>query len=383
MEQSYVSLRDCPICKKRSSLILGRMKYDLFDNLNMPGTKTLVSCNKCGMMYDDTAFTEEQLQEYYRLNEHCNLPGRGGSGGSMNDENLRYNRIIDTLGTVNDGIVLDFGCGQGGFLAQCLNRGFCAAGIEPSAKNREVAGKTGLDVYESMDAFIDENGSSKIRAVVFSHVLEHLMHPLHIVRVIAQYAENASVYIEVPDAASYLSVDSPRWQEIYFEHICHFRKHDLAELARRAGINILKEERISFSKSQKDTHCLVLVGRFSTIVENVKGSMPPISYCPGPLPSLAAEITLPDNSPLALWGISQYAMLLMGSCPELAARVKRLFDASPGKIGRSINGIIIESANKLSTLSDEVTLLIPKSIYLEQMQSQLLDSGFNGAVQVI
>ena len=377
----FTPLSPCPVCEKRSGTALGQITYALFNDLDIPGTKTLMGCSECGMIYDDVAFTEEQLQEYYRRNEHYAVASMGG-GGVSEDNNERYDRIIDGLNPDQDDLILDYGCGQGGFVIRCCQRGLKAVGIEPSTKSRKFARSSGIQVYESMDAFITENQAGSVRMVVFSHVLEHVINPMHLVRMSKHYAEDALIYIEVPDADSYLSPRSVRWEEMYFEHLCHFRKEHLQELARRSGIKIIKEERIGFSKYLEDTRCLVLLGRFSGRLNETNEFNMADVYPILTLPSLSVKL-IPDDRPLALWGVSQYAMLLLGSCPELKGRVNRLFDASPAKIGRSINGIIIESSENLWTLSDDVNLLIPKSKFLTQMRNQLLESGFMGTVRVI
>ncbi|PKN64696.1 MAG: hypothetical protein CVU52_11430, partial [Deltaproteobacteria bacterium HGW-Deltaproteobacteria-10] len=74
---------------------MGKLNYALFDDLDMPGVKTLIGCNRCGMLYDDVAFTEDQLQEYYRRNEHYAASFLGGTGSPSEDNNRRYDRVID------------------------------------------------------------------------------------------------------------------------------------------------------------------------------------------------------------------------------------------------------------------------------------------------
>ena len=383
MNNNHTPQRACPICNKRSGTVLGRLSYALFDDLDIFGTKTLLCCDGCGMIYDDVAFTEEQLQEYYRRNEHYAASVIGGAGGVSDDNNERYDRIIDTLMPDRDGLIIDYGCGQGGFITRCRHRGLKALGIEPSAKSREVARQSGLSVYESMEAFLTHQQDHKIHAVVFSHVIEHLINPAQLLRIFAHSAGDAWVYLEVPDADFYLSPDAVRWPELYFEHLSHFRKHDLAELATHAGIEITKEDGVPFSKYLNDTKCLVLVGRFSGTLKKADAVKTATIHPVSLLPPLSVADIPHDDHPTVLWGVSQYAMLLIGSCPQLAGHITRLFDSSPAKIGRKINGIIIEASDKLSSLSDEVHLLIPKSKFLPQMLSQLQGTSFLGTVRII
>lgn len=382
MNMEYLSKRPCPVCEGREGYVLAQLCYALFDDLKMPGHKTLVQCSKCGMLYDDLPFSDNQLQQYYRCNEHYAVSSIGGSGGVSQDNKARYDRIIDLLEPGSNGVILDFGCGQGGFVSRCLQHGLKAVGIEPSAKSREAAQEAGLHVYESLDVFVTKNPSCKVLTVVLSHVLEHLINPIPLIRVFAEYARDALVYIEVPDAGSYLSPNTVRWQEMYFEHLSHFRKQNIVELARRSCIEIKKEGRIYFSRLQENIHCRFIVGRFTAEQKPMEVSaFSGYEYHPiSQLPFVSVENLPQDNRPLALWGVSQYAMLLLGSCPELLSRIQRLFDASSAKIGRRIRGIIIEPSSNLSSLTDDHILLIPRSHFLLQMRSQLSDVGFKGQV---
>jgi len=81
---------------------------------------------------------------------------------------------------------------------------------------------------------------------------------------------------------------------------------------------------------------------------------------------------------LALWGVSQYAMLLLGSYYQFRKKVRYLFDSSPAKIGRRINGIKIASSQKISSLPKEIPLLIPKSAFTNEMLNLLPQIGFYG-----
>ena len=53
------------------------------------------------------------MQDYYRRNDHYAYSGVGG-GGFSPDDNARYDRIIDAVDPGADGLILDYGCGQGG-----------------------------------------------------------------------------------------------------------------------------------------------------------------------------------------------------------------------------------------------------------------------------
>ncbi|MBA4416599.1 MAG: hypothetical protein C0392_01620 [Syntrophus sp. (in: bacteria)] len=374
MEQTCTPLRTCPICEKRSGTVLGLLTYALFDDLGIPGTKTLIQCSECGMMYDDVAFTEGQLQEYYRRNEHYAASSLGGSGSLSDDNADRYDRIIDNLHPDPKGTILDVGCGQGGFVARCLHHGFSAAGIEPSEKSRNVGLNAGLDIYTSIEEYAALHPETGISTVVISHVLEHLLRPLDMLKELIRNAPDALVYIEVPDAASYLSPRVMRWYELYFEHLNHFCKDSFSNLAAQSCIEVTRVASTPFSKNQADVQCLFLVGQFRCISDHTINQPDMVTGPRFTLPLLTKGDLLQDNRPIALWGVSQYAMLLMGSLPQLE-QVDRLFDASPAKIGRKIRGITIEDAREIGTLSKETVLVLPYSQYSLQMRKEIEQSA--------
>ena len=369
--------RACPVCDAGSGVALATLRYALFDDLCMSGEKRLAGCRRCGMLYDDVALTERQLAEYYGKNEHYAVSSTGGTGGISEDNATRYGRILSVLSPERDGVILDVGCGQGGFVDHCRAKGLAAVGVEPSQRSRAAASNLGLPVFPSLDAFRAAHSEKPVAAVVLSHVLEHLLRPLDLLRRMAQMAPGAKVYVEVPDAASYLAPGAVRWQELYFEHLAHFRSKNLTDIARLAGIRPRNAGTCSFSPAQSETHCCFVVGVVDGTVEPVtapafaEGSH--IERLP-PVP----EVVLPGRgNPLALWGVSQYAMLLLGSRPELVG-VSRLFDASPAKIGRTIGGVLVEAPDALATLPADAMLLLPQSPYTTRMIEHLATIGFKG-----
>ncbi len=381
MNEKYLSERPCPVCQGRQGYTLAQLRYALFDDLKISGHKTVVQCCNCGMLYDEVRFSENQLQEYYRRNEHYAASSMRESESVSKDNKARYDRIIELLKQGSGDVILDFGCGPGGLISRCLEHGLEAVGIELSAKSREVAKNAGLDIYESLDAFVSENPSCKIRTVVLSHLLEHLTNPIHLIRILAKYANNALVYIEVPDADSYLAPNNICWHNICFEHLSHFRKHNITELAANSGIEIINEGVASYTPARKNEQCIFLLGRFRDVPGNDASRTAVDTHAKfNCFPEVPGKELLLDDRPLALWGVSQYAMLLLGSNPW-SRRLIRLFDSSPAKAGRSIGGVKIEHPDGISTLSKDTILILPQSLSFSQMKNILKnDIDYTGDV---
>jgi SAM-dependent methyltransferase len=353
---------------------MGRLNYALFDDLDIPGIKTMISCTSCGMICDDVPFNEQQLREYYRCNEHYAASSLGGSGSLTLDNQNRYDRIIDLLQPDSGETILDVGCGQGGFMARCLQRRVCATGIEPSEKSRTAVLRAGLEVYSSIDEYAEKCPNVSIGTVVLSHVLEHLLEPRKILEDLVRIAPGAKVYMEVPDAVSYISPDSMRWHELYFEHLNHFSEDSLSLLVADFCAEAGRAESTSFSETLSDIRCLSLCGIFKRHPDQTaerfnKGIVPEFK-----LPAMTCGDLPQDDRPVAVWGISQYAMLLMGSLPQLR-HIDRLFDASPAKIGRKIRGVVIEDSKEIRNLDAGTRLVLPYSQYSDQMLRELDDTA--------
>ncbi len=369
--------KPCPVCGADAGESLIKLRYALFDDLDMPGEKMLTGCPKCGMIYDEVAFSEEKLAEYYRRNEHYAASSTGGTGGVSDDNTARYERILRALAPKRSGMILDVGCGQGGFVDYCRRRGFEAVGIEPSTCSRAAALALGLEVFESFNAFRAAYPEAPVAAIVLSHVLEHLLDPLSFLQQAVQLAPGADVYLETPDASSYLATTSVRWREVYFEHVQHFREGTLAAIAQRAGVHARETGACSFSPAQTDTRCCFLAGTADGMARPVETLDRCAESHVGSLPSVPQVLLPKETGRLALWGISQYAMLLMGSRPELAG-IGRLFDASPAKIGRTIRGVRIESPKALLSLDADTVLLLPRSYYTDTMLAHLAAIDYKG-----
>ncbi|PIQ25966.1 hypothetical protein COW36_02840 [bacterium (Candidatus Blackallbacteria) CG17_big_fil_post_rev_8_21_14_2_50_48_46] len=381
MLATRLSYRACPVCEQHQTQLLGHLNYALFDDLDLPIRKSASGCLNCGMIFDDLELTERQLAHYYAQNEHYALAVQGGAGGYSDANQARYQRILTALEPLSQGAILDFGCGQGGFVRYCQAQGYHAIGLEPSLSSRQVGQTSELQIFASLEDIQKAYSGAAIGAVVMSHVLEHLLHPLEQLQQLSQWATQARFYLEVPDATAYLSRETMRWNELYFEHIAHFSPFHLALLAQRAGLQVQTEGIVPFSEIQAESQCAYLVAQAlepnrleSETIEIVKHLNWPAEILQVPEPELSA------GRPVVLWGLSQYALLLLGSCPGLSA-VSRLFDSSPAKQGRRIRGLEIEPPERIAALPAETLLVLPFSLSQQQMKRILKqDYSFAGEV---
>lgn len=379
--------RPCPICSARQTNLLRLLRYALFDDLPLPGLTSIEACMECGMVFNQLDGGANALRAYYQSNQHTLISSTPGSGGLSAIELRRYQRLFKRLRLEKKQtkLIMDFGCGKGGWLEWLKHFGFSRLiGIEASAACRESIQNPGfVDVYAEV-ADIPENIFPEV--VLLSHVIEHLYDPLTELRKLVEKSEkDACFFIEVPNAPAMLDCESP-WAWLFFEHINHFDVRSLCNLVNRAGLEVNQLGYWSFDPAHgKESECLYLVCRRGETDFKIESRDSDYFLWPERLNNFLKQNPLSNSfiesvdfeRPLALWGCSQYSMLVLGMHEEILLNLRCLFDESPAKIGRQISGIKIQSPDNLQKLEDDYLLLLPQSIYLDAMRQTLSSLGVN------
>lgn len=365
-------MRSCPICGSNGFLFIAEMHFALFDDLDIPGDLQLVECQKCHFIYNNFEIGESDFARYYTANDHYLASKTGGSGGYSDKDAKRYARIFKQITPyINNArpAFLDFGCGKGGMLKWLKhNTDAKLIGVEANASCRSfVAGDLAVPVYSNITEVTE-----KVDVVILSHVLEHIFYPLVLIDELRLKNDNETIYyIEVPSAESYLQKEI-KWQELYFEHINHFSAVALNNMVVTKGFKVLDKGKMPFYHCEESTpECLYLLaktggGEIDNNLFTCYGAEIEIK----PAGKIISRV-LENNDSVSIWGISQYTQLVLGSYPELAGKLKFLFDSSPAKIGRKINGVELIHPENLSLLDKGDILLIPDSLYAYEMKQYI------------
>lgn len=97
--------------------------------------------------------------------------------------------------------ILDVGCGQGNFAAQLLNPAREVWGIEPNAEAAQIASAKLHKVFDrKIEDCLDEIPDHYFDAIFFNDVLEHVIDPWNILKIIrAKLSPNGKVIASVPN----------------------------------------------------------------------------------------------------------------------------------------------------------------------------------------
>lgn len=137
------------------------------------------------------------------------------------------------------GRLADVGCWTGSLLVAAAERGWSAAGVEPSRWASARAQERGLDVHT---AEIDEHRweAGSIRVATMCDVLEHLEQPRSALAVVHGLLEpGGALLVTVPDAGSLLArVMGRRWWSVLPMHVQYFSRGSMVRLLESCGFEV-------------------------------------------------------------------------------------------------------------------------------------------------
>ncbi len=143
-------------------------------------------------------------------------------------------------GTVRPGALLDIGCWTGSFVAAAAERGWSAAGVEPSSWAVDRARERGLDVrLGDLAAPGVDDGSQ--RCVAMCDVIEHLLDVRAAIDTAARIVEPGGVlYLTTPDAGSRLArAMGARWWSVLPMHVQYFTRRSVSRLLEDSGLEVI------------------------------------------------------------------------------------------------------------------------------------------------
>ena len=131
--------------------------------------------------------------------------------------------------------VLDFGCGDGGYLIRAKQLANVVYGVELEKTVRDAL------VSESLECFPSASTLGEVDVITMFHVLEHLVDPVAVLRELTEHlSADGQIIIEVPnadDALLSLYDSKPFADFTYWKcHVYLYTADTLRRLAKKAGL---------------------------------------------------------------------------------------------------------------------------------------------------
>jgi len=215
----------------------------------------IVRCRRCGLVYVNPRYRQEQLQEIYteEYYDHdginSGLEFFGYDDYLADEENIRitFTKRLRTIENyVNKGRLLDVGCATGFFLDLARGQGWEVIGSEVSRFSvRYARERFGLDVRLGTLKEL-EFDSGMFDVVTMWDVIEHVVDPMsELLEVQRILRDGGLLSIITPNVGSLVArVLGKRWEEFrrVREHVYFFSKRTLTAMLHKAGFEVLKVE---------------------------------------------------------------------------------------------------------------------------------------------
>jgi 2-polyprenyl-3-methyl-5-hydroxy-6-metoxy-1,4-benzoquinol methylase len=213
----YSPLPGCPLCGGSEFKEYGIKKYK---------TIKFVKC-ECGMVFQPTYFTPEDLDEYYKNNYRlCVIP----YSDRITERNIRGEldsgkRYMQFVSGITPKRHLDIGSSTGTFLNAMQHVHGCeSVGVEPGEAFREYSINSGIKTVADLN---DVEGTFDL--ITMAHVLEHFTDPLDRLRIVSDLLEDDGVlFVEVP------------YMCVAHSHPLMFNKTLFEKMLNKAGFDIIK-----------------------------------------------------------------------------------------------------------------------------------------------
>ena len=240
----------CPVCEHAGINPLLTVKdFSVSDE-----EFVLWQCSHCSLRFTQDVPDKASIAPYYKSPDY--ISHTNTSKGLLNQTYQKVRnytlaekaKLVKEATGLQQGSILDVGCGTGAFLHAIKERGWRVAGIEPDRDARSLAKELyGIEAKEP--SYLEELPPSSFDAITLWHVLEHV-HDLHnyVERLKEILKKEGRLLIAVPN---YQSVDAGLYS-LYWaaydvpRHLYHFTPKAVEVLMQKHGLKVTAKKPMWF-----------------------------------------------------------------------------------------------------------------------------------------
>jgi SAM-dependent methyltransferase len=347
--------RKCPVCNSENKEIVFTQIFNDILGISLDKfEQNITICKDCGMVYTTPFITDEELNNYYsHMSNYEHTQYEDNYSTEDKNKSKRQFEYIKKF-IKNHKKVLEIGCATGYLLSIFKKDGFDVLGLEPSAKNKQIA-KEIYDV-EIETRFLDKGGLErrKFDIVILSHVAEHLKYPFDIFKNIRNIlTDDGLLFIEVPDIDYF---DEKDLYQFSFEHINYFNLCSTKNLLHKAGFELVDTVIFYNDKStapfyptcgslwRKDNKMYKIKNCYSKNKIVIQKYIDLINNFRGELIGKINDIIKSHNN-IAIWAAGTLTSQLMSQTNILKGNIVAIFDNDNKKDGLKMKNIPIHKPN--------------------------------------
>jgi SAM-dependent methyltransferase len=390
METSPVCLpfpaRACPVCDCRSSRLLFAQRFYALREAALLTGYDLVACDRCGCGFADHIPDQAVFDAYYREQSKYEYNHRGGM--ETDHDLARFSAMVDIIQRhlpSTEAQILDVGCATGGLLSVLQRRGYPrGTGLDPSPACAEAANRLhGIRVLTGTLADLASPGHQRYDFLVLVGVLEHVRDlTAFLADVHRLLTPSGRVYVEVPDATSFLASRNAPFQEFSIEHINYFSPISLRNLmgksrfAERYVEQCVREGAPGMMAPviggvyQKEAAAASELVRDETTESALRAYIARSQAEEDREHQVIARLVA-SREPLIVWGVGTHTLRLLATSPLREANIVAFVDSNPKVQGKALDGVPILAPTALAGRPE--TIVIASWGYQREILQQIRD----------
>ena len=195
-----------------------------------------------GVLKTQPDLDEKTLKKYYDSSQYSSHNNVGGFIGFLYSLSayimLRFKFRVLAKHINKESLIVDFGCGTGGFMSSLKKKKYNVVGVDSNKKARDKCFEKKLTTFKSIKGF-----KENIDAITFWHSFEHVSNPNEILdQIINQSKNNLTVVIALPN---YRSFDAKHYGSFWAaydvpRHRFHYSQIGIKKLMKSHGFECLK-----------------------------------------------------------------------------------------------------------------------------------------------
>lgn len=370
--------------------LIADLHFAVFDDSAISGECALVVCSVCGFAFQDTSSSQAAFDRYYQQNSYYYTATTSGTGGLGANEMRRFENFYERIAHLipnKQVAIYDVGCAKGGLLSILAQHGYTDLyGVDMLPECISHIKNT-LGISAEIGSALELPFPEVLADVlVYSHVVEHVI-DLSVLVEAAQkkLSDNGIIYVEVPDASRYGEYTTNPYQDLYLEHVNHFSPSTLIALFTAGGFESIVTGQFELDASPVGkVPCTWAIFRKKRAAQAKpdwtlkQHLLDYISWSRQHQSHKNFAKLAQEGTPLYLWGISQYAMLMLGQTALCNCDIRGFIDKDPSKRIRTLLGLPINSSEVLRHAGPGCAVIVTAYGYEEAIADELKSMDFKG-----
>lgn len=197
----------------------------------------VLECKKCGLVFlSSFEHIKDEVYEESEMHEEKKELNMEKYRENTKEDDIRRVECLKEI--IKNKDVLDFGCGNGGFIKYSYNIVNSINGVELEKKERDYLKSEGFDVRKEL-----KDLNKKFDVITLFHVLEHLKDPINNLKYFKNFLnENGEIIIEVPNSNDALLrlYKSQKFADFTYWsfHLFLYNESTLKSLAEKCGLKV-------------------------------------------------------------------------------------------------------------------------------------------------